>query len=750
MRMSLRLLVTPVFLLAGGALPGQQPLDGDRPARHVPARVATRLELDHAEALQLYGRAVLLEREHRLIEAVRTYEQALRLDPQSAPLHRALVPLYLALDRAEDALQACQRTRELDPEDYETGLLQARHLRTHDRQAEALAVLEEIVKKAGLKERLDIYAQVCFDLGMLHETASDWAKAEAAFREVVRVLDQPAVLMEQGNFSREEIDIQAGETYERLGRVCLQAKQVERAVGAFEAARKRDPGRAARLSYNLAEVYVEQGKPAEALARLEDYLRTQPQGMDGYELKIKLLRKLNRGGDILPALEAAAGRDPHNLALKLVLGREYRKAGRNADAEKIYLRVIADRPGPEPYRELFALFKEEGPKGAQRALRELEAAMKKAVGKEEKEEEPRDGDPTAAAKVRAMLLVLRTDGELVKQILPVLQQQLLAGGGLSYQTRMAFATLASRLNQLDLAEQLYRSCLDQPGLGETEVYTGLLRVLALSHKYEAVVKICREGLDKAQRTNRVLFHLELAYALMNLNRTEEALESAELAVNEANAGNRLQCRRSRAGLLAQAEKYEEAIAECQALLREYNQPGEVREIRHTLSSIYSAARQPRQSEEQLRLLLEGDPEDATANNDLGYLWADQNVRLEEAERLIRKALELDKRQRTSGTAVGVDSDQDNAAYVDSLGWVLFRRGKLEEARRQLEKASGLPGGDDDPVVWDHLGDVQFRLGRRSQAAQAWKKALELFETGARRRSEEQMREIRGKLRQIEP
>jgi len=738
------------LLAAAGALLAQQALEGDKPARHVPVRLATRLELDHAEALKLYGRAVLLERDHRLIEAVRTYEQALRLDPQSAPLQRALVPLYLAVDRVDDALQACQRTRELDPEDYETGLLQARHLRSYNRRPEALAVLEEIVNKAGLKERLDIYAQVCFDLGILHETAGDWAKAEAAFRAVVRVLDQPAVLMEQGNFSREEIEIQAGETYERLGRVCLQAKQVDRAVAAFETARKRDPGRAARLSYNLAEVYVEQGKAEEALARLEDYLRTQPQGMDGYELKIKLLRKLNRAGDILPELERAAGRDPHNLALKLLLGREYRQAGRNADAEGVYLRVIADRPGSEVYRELFGLFKEEGRPGAERALVGLEEAMKKAVPKKEKEGEDKDGDPTAAAKVRAMLLVLRSDGELVKLILPVLQQQVLAGKEISFQTRVAFATLATRLNRLELAEQLFRSCLEQPGQSEHEVYSGLLRVLIMAHKNEAVVKICREGLEKAQQTNRLLFHLELAHALMNLNRTQEALESADRAVDESDAGHRLACRRNRAGLLAQAEKYDQAIAECQALLREYNQPGDVREIRHTLSSIYSAAHQPRQSEEQLRLLLEGDPEDATANNDLGYLWADQNIRLEEAERLIRKALELDRRQRTSGTAVGVDSDQDNAAYVDSLGWVLFRRGRLKEARHQLDKASKLPGGSDDPVVWDHLGDICFRQGQREDAAQAWKKSLELFEAGVRRRSEEQMREIRGKLRQLEP
>jgi Tfp pilus assembly protein PilF len=186
------------------------------------------------------------------------------------------------------------------------------------------------------------------------------------------------------------------------------------------------------------------------------------------------------------------------------------------------------------------------------------------------------------------------------------------------------------------------------------------------------------------------------------------------------------------------------------LLREYNQPGQVREIRATLASAYSAAHEPDKSEEQLRLILRADPNDATANNDLGYQLADQGKELEEAERMIRRALELDRRQRGSGTAVGADGDEDNAAYVDSLGWVLFRRGRLEEAGRELQRAASLPGGDDDPTVWDHLGDVRFRQGDRPGAGAAWKKALALYDAGTRRPAEERYREIRQKLKLLEP
>src|SRR5262249_40264012 len=199
---------------------------------------------------------------------------------------------------------------------------------------------------------------------------------------------------------------------------------------------------------------------------------------------------------------------------------------------------------------------------------------------------------------------------------------------------------------------------------------------------------------------------------------------------------RLFCRRMRVDLLSQAGRHAQAVAEARALLREYNLPGQGRDIRAALSAGYSAGHEPDRSEEQLRLGLRGDPHDATANNRLGSQLADGGKERDEAERMIRKALELDRRQRGSGTAVGADADEGNAAFVDSLGWVLFRRGRLEEARRELERAASLPGGGDDPVVWDHLGDVYFRLGHKAKSGEGWRKARGLYDAGGRRPDEQ--------------
>ena len=167
-----------------------------------------------------------------------------------------------------------------------------------------------------------------------------------------------------------------------------------------------------------------------------------------------------------------------------------------------------------------------------------------------------------------------------------------------------------------------------------------------------------------------------------------------------------------------------------------------------LSRAYQAAGRHEESEAQLEKALESDPADAGVCNDLGYGYADRGKKLEEAEKLIRKAMELDKKQRTGGTFVDVDSGLDNAAYVDSLGWALFRRGKLDEARKELERATKLPHGD-DPVMWDHLGDVYMKLNLKPKAVEAWKRAASLYDAGARRKSEERNKELREKLRQAE-
>lgn len=108
--------------------------------------------------------------------------------------------------------------------------------------------------------------------------------------------------------------------------------------------------------------------------------------------------------------------------------------------------------------------------------------------------------------------------------------------------------------------------------------------------------------------------------------------------------------------------------------------------------------------------LEMDDRHAPALNYLGYMWAERGENLADAEKFIRRALE---------------SDPDNPAYLDSLGWALYQQGRFHEALGPLERASKLSATAPDPTIEEHLGDVFEKLGRRKEAVAAWERAAAL-------------------------
>jgi tetratricopeptide (TPR) repeat protein len=110
-------------------------------------------------------------------------------------------------------------------------------------------------------------------------------------------------------------------------------------------------------------------------------------------------------------------------------------------------------------------------------------------------------------------------------------------------------------------------------------------------------------------------------------------------------------------------------------------------------------------EADLRKVIAQDPDHADALNALGYTLADRTDRFEEALELIERALEL---------------KPDDAAILDSMGWVRYRLGQLDEAERYLRKAyEQLPDGE----IAAHLGEVLWARGERDSAWRIWEEAL---------------------------
>lgn len=320
---------------------------------------------------------------------------------------------------------------------------------------------------------------------------------------------------------------------------------------------------------------------------------------------------------------------------------------------------------------------------------------------------------------------------------------------LKHETWQLLAALASRAKQFDNAEVLYRQCLaGVPAHQEANVYQGLLQVLWQEHKYDAVVDLCKEALDgprKAEATNLVLFHRSLALALSEKDKTDESLAEIDKAIKLDAEDGKVAERCQKAHILAKADRFDAAIAECESMLKELTEAGDIKRVRYMLASVYTFKGDHEKSEAQLLKILDDDSNDPGANNDLGYQWADRNHNLDEAEKMIRKAIEVDRLQRRDDP----EEDAENAAYLDSLGWVLFRKGKLDEARDWLEKAAAYQLGADDPTVWDHLGDVYFKLKETAKARTAWQTAVKLYDHDKRSQKEGRQEEARRKLKMVE-
>jgi tetratricopeptide (TPR) repeat protein len=119
------------------------------------------------------------------------------------------------------------------------------------------------------------------------------------------------------------------------------------------------------------------------------------------------------------------------------------------------------------------------------------------------------------------------------------------------------------------------------------------------------------------------------------------------------------------------------------------------------------------AEVEFRKVLKADPDNAGAMNYIGYMLADANLRLEESLDLITKALDI---------------EPGNGAYLDSLGWVQFRLGRLEDAEKNLRRA--LDKTPRDPTVHDHMADILMKESKVKEAVAQWETSLKEWDTSS--------------------
>ena len=133
-------------------------------------------------------------------------------------------------------------------------------------------------------------------------------------------------------------------------------------------------------------------------------------------------------------------------------------------------------------------------------------------------------------------------------------------------------------------------------------------------------------------------------------------------------------------------------------------------LRFALGVVYNDLGRATDSVAVMQALLKENPDDATVLNFIGYTYVEQGVQLDDAEKLLNRALEI---------------KPDSGYIIDSMGWLFFVREEYQKALEYLLRARDMV--PDDPVIHEHLGDIYVELKRHDEAVENYRRSLELKE-----------------------
>ena len=668
--------------------------------RFVPRQGPSGTDNRQIEAYTLYCKARAMERRRQFDDAILTYQKVVRLDPRAAEALKRLGVLCLSSGRTKQGLAYYRHAAQLDADDHYTRFELSQELKGLGRLDDATKMLAQGLASKSLDRRSPRYVLYVKTLATMCEAMGEVKQAAKWYGELAKVLAAPQAyrLTRQ---QRRLLLSRPSHQYEHIGTVFLRAERYDDAVRCFRQAQAAAPGRV-DLMFRLAEVHFARGDHAKALVECERYLAKKPIGSRGYRLLDRILIALKREKELLPQLEREAKRGPENLSLRVFLAEKLLEGGQRDRARQTYEEVFEQSPSVDVGRVLVGMYRRDGQ--AKPLLKVLGKILE---------------DPGRTRAVAVQLAQVAKDTKLRHAVVAGCDEQMEADPtAVSFGAHYAVALLCDRAKQVDEAARHYRECIGRrPKLSLP--YDSLGRLYWNHEKYEAALAVFKEA-QAAGAEKGTYFRQLQALMLALLDRKTQAIELArgcvKLTPDDPAAHGTL------AYLLFHANRSDEALKAYQRIVDQFPESHQGRRARYMISGIYAQRKEMGKAEKILEEILREDPDDAEANNDLGYLWADRGVNLGRAEKMIRKA---------------VAHEPTNAAYLDSLGWVLYRLGRLAEAVKYLEKAVQAERGD-DPVLHDHLGDVYLKLDRPRDAERAWKRALDLFKK--KRKAEQEKRQ----------
>jgi len=536
---------------------------------------------------------------------------------------------------------------------------------------------------------------------------------------------------ENRELSSESVDLECSYFYFLWGRNSELSGKLEEAREAYEKALVCDQ-HSVEIMRRLALLLVNMDKKKEAVAWTRRIIAENPGDSESRTFLANLYLSMNQPDKAEEIFRAILANDPKNEENRLYLGLLYARQKKFDRARETLEKLVKFDPEFAPaYNYLARVYVELG------KFEQARTAYEKAL--------ELNWSAVLAFEVANFMEQHNQEDEALK-----LYRQILEEDETSEVIRTKIIALLLKENRIPEAitemEELRLYANDVP-----KVELNLGRLLVDQKRYEEAIDHLREALaidpeyDDARILMAVIYHIknddaEAIATLREIGADSEQYEEATLLLaqllgKEGKYTDMAALLRQRIGdEKTRRPSFYSALA---AVLIELHRDDEAEKIYREAIELYPDTSElyleyaifedSRDGTDKalaaMQKLLLRKPNDPLALNYIGYTWAERGEKLEQALDYIKKALA---------------AKPDDGFIRDSLGWVLFRLGRTEEAEKELLKA--LATEPEDPTINEHLGDVYQALGKHHEAEEAWKKAL------AHYREEDKKRRVRFKLK----
>lgn len=496
--------------------------------------------------------------------------------------------------------------------------------------------------------------------------------------------------------------------------------QHEKAIEAFKSVLIYDP-QAERVHLRLAAEYVKLGMMSEALDSAQMAVKTDPKSVDGHLLTAGIYSTLKDYDLAIKEYQAALAIDPNNTEAPMYMGAVYAEKKEYDKAVHLFERLAKNDDYSTPYLAWYYIGRIHADQEGKAHLKAAEKAYKKALSIKSDHADSvvalgqiysKMGQPALAIETYKKFQRDHGPSERVAEILAqyymereqfteALEQfeilERTSDDVLGIKVRIALILIELK-RYPKAADKLYEVLRQVPESDKIRFY--LAAVYEEMNDVDHAVEHFRKVPSGSPFYSESIIHA--AYLLKSKKRLNEALTLVEDALGQRN--DIPQFYTLAATIWDEKGDFNKAESFLNKGLEKF--PDNV-QLHFFLGTIQDRRGRKEQVIDQMKKVIEMDPNHVQGLNYLAFTYAEMSKNLDEAEKLVKRALEIEPK---------------DGFILDTYGWVLYQKGKTSESVKFLEKAH--ESQPQESVISEHLGDAYYRLQLYEKARSMYQNAID--------------------------